>query len=140
MPKNINVDPPPSRRPLIQTGNTADFVWHKWFQRIYDIVTGAQGTYLNYIFLDDTGTTYTVLASDNLIVAKPENAQIDVQLTPGEDGKVYNIHNIADTGANAVVITPDGTEEIERTTSVSLSKNDSVTIMFVSPENGWFII
>jgi len=139
MPINIKLDPPPSRRPF-QVGNLADFVWAKWFQSLTDIVVGNSGTFFNYVLLPDGSADYDVVSSDTLIFAQPDSADITINLTPGADGKVYRIKNMAATGANSVIVFPYGTEEIERTTSLTLAKGEAATIMFVAPANGWFII
>jgi len=139
MPINIKLDPPPTRRPL-QEGDLVDFVWAKWFQSLTDIVVGASGTFFNYVLLPDGSPDYDVQAKDTLIFAQPDSADININLTPGVDGKVYRIKNLAATGANSVNVFPFGSEEIERTTSLVLAKGDAATIMFVAPANGWFII
>jgi len=115
-------------------------VWAKWFQSLTDVVVGASGTFFNYVLLPAGSADYNVLAKDTLIFAQPDSADININLTPGVDGKVYRIKNLAATGANSVNVFPFGSEEIERTTSLVLAKGDAATIMFVAPANGWFII
>lgn len=140
MPINISLDPPPSRRALVVDDDRVDFVWHKWFKRVTDIVTNSAGTFFNYVLLANGSADYSVLPSDTLIFADPASGDINVNLTPGADGKVYRIKNLAATGANQVNVFPSGSEEIEGTTSLVLNKGDSATIMFVDTKNGWFII
>jgi len=83
--------------------------------------------------------SYSVVASDSLILADATGGAIIVSLTPAGDktGKVYNIKKI--DSSNSVTIDGDNSETIDgQTTQVLTTQYDSITV--VSDGSNWHII
>lgn len=107
--------------------------------RISGVLTGEQT--LGITPLTSTDSPYTVRDGDKVILADTAGGAITVNLQAGQNERVLYIKNIASSGTNAVTVTPDGSDDIDRTgASWSLTVTQSIQIIYSGSEANWFII
>jgi hypothetical protein len=84
-----------------------------------------------------TGDT-TLTDSHDIVLVDASGGAVTITLPPAADGyKEYTI-KVIDTSSNLVTIDGDGSEEIDGSTSITLTTYDSFTI--VSDGTAWWII
>ncbi len=109
------------------------------FNRISSVITNEQT--LTPTMLTSSDSPYTTSDDDKVILADTAGGAITVNLQPGRDERLLYVKNIATSGANNVTVTPDGSDDIDRTgVSATLTPMDSIKIIYSEAEANWFIV
>lgn len=84
-----------------------------------------------------TSSPYTILSSDNTIVADTDGGDLTINLPPGVDGKTYTIKNVGTSG-NVVTLHPNGADLLIGLNEdyVILDRGDDEEITYETTE-GW---
>jgi hypothetical protein len=91
--------------------------------------------------IDDGDSPYTTRDRDSVILADATSGTITINLQAGINERVLYIKNIASSGANAVTVTPDGSDDYDYTGGdITLTPIDSVQIIYSDAEANWFSI
>ena len=137
----MKIDPPPSILELVKDNLNADSIWKKWFNNLYELVNEINaGTTINGSLLTDADSPYTATSEDNWLFCNPVAADITVNLPAGTEWRTFFIKNYVDTGSNAVIVVPDGTETIEGNPSLTLNRPNSSQIVYLIDDSNWVII
>ena len=107
--------------------------------RIASAITNKQQLGITYLVAGDS--PYTTRDGDKVILADTASGAITVNLQAGQDQRVLYVKNIATSGANAVTVTPDGSDDYDRTggsITLAAATLDAVQIIYSKQEANWF--
>ena len=99
-----------------------------------------EGKYRTLKHLVFGDSPYTVQDWDEVILADTAGGAIIVNLSPGQDGRDLFIKNIATSGANAVTVTPNGSDDYDRTggsITLAAATLDAKHIIYSQQEANW---
>lgn len=97
------------------------------------------GRIKNTTRIDDGDSPYTVLVTDEIILADTDGGVITVNLPAGVDGTHYRISNTGSSG-NDVTVDPNGAEQLfggGAGVSFALVDGETINIYFETTENWW---
>ena len=137
----MSISPPPSVIELVKDNINADSIWKIWLNSLYELVDKINAaTTVNGALITDADSPYDATHSDNWLFCNPIAADITVNLPAGTEWRTFFIKNYVDTGSNAVIVVPDGTETIEGNPSLTLNRPNSSQIVYLVDDSNWVII
>ena len=135
------ISPPPSIVELVKSNLKADSIWKQWLNNLYELVKVIDaGTTINGSLVTDADSPYDATSVDNWLFCNPVAADITINLPAGTEWRTFFIKNYVETGSNAVIVVPDGSETIEGNTSLTLNRPNSSQIVYLIDDDNWVII
>lgn len=138
---------PPSREPFVDKKGLNSSTWTTWLFNLFEQVSSNTGAFITGAGITTIDSPYSMQSTDEVIYADPDTGTIRVDLLAGENGRLIRVKNVKTGAAASVDVYPNGSELIQTSAGtdpgagpLTLSKGESVTLVYVATETAWLIL